>query len=382
MHIGIRNQLSAFVLVVSLTSLGVLAIVTWFNNQSLVTDLRRSRLSLISSLKADQIASDINLLESAVTNVASRAQILNAIKRYTGESTGGVRNTSYANWNTSLIDTSLVLSAQLALQHVTVYSADFKTVYLNVTSEGVLPASTPGFVEIFDATGNRVGYNSQLGHPGFPDELFPTTPPNGNLMLGPVRSLTNDSAHIASITSPIYNNTTAAVIDKSILGYVTVVCSVFNMENTLSDYGDLGRTYKYFLLGPMNSNMAGKDGGWPGNISWRYVLPPIISTEGEGKLGGFLSQIATTPGFKGSLIDTRNPANGARVAVGYAPVNYSLVDWLFIVQMDHGEVSEPITHLRNLLLATVFGTGAGVVIVTCILATYAGSYTILQIAPE
>ncbi|KAF3904207.1 hypothetical protein ABW21_db0202455 [Orbilia brochopaga] len=373
MHIGIRNQLSAFVLFVSLTSLGVLAIVTWFNNQSLVSELRRSRLSLIGSLKSEQIASDLNLLESAIVNLASRAQVLNAIKRYTGESTGGVRNLTYANWNTSLIDLSLVLSTQLALQHVTVYSADFKTIYLNVTSVGVLPSSTTGFIEILDATGNLVGYNSQLGHPGFPDELFPKSPPTGtdNLMIGPVVSLTNSSAHVASITAPIYNNTTAAVVDKSILGYVTVVCSVFSIENTLSDYPTLGQTYKYFLLGPANSNTAEKDSGWPGNVSWRYVLPPIISTTGEGKLGGFMPQIASTPGYKGSIIDTHNPTNGARVAIGFAPVNYSLVDWLLIVQMDHSEVNQPVTHLRNLLLATVFGTGAGVVILTCILATYA-----------
>ncbi|EPS40156.1 hypothetical protein H072_6042 [Dactylellina haptotyla CBS 200.50] len=372
MHIGIRNQLSAFVLLVSLTSLGVLAIVTWFNNQSLVTDLRRSRLSLISTLKSDQIASDLSLLETAVINVASRAQILNAIKRYTGESTGGVRNLTYANWNTSLIDLSLVLSTQLAIQHVTIYSADFQTVLLNVTSEGVLPPTTPGFVPINDATGNRVGFNSKLGHPGFPDELFLKTPPDGNLLLGPIRSLTNSSAHIVSLTSPIYNNTTAAVADKSILGYVTVICSVFSVENTLGDYRDLGQTYKYFLLGPTDGNIAAPDSGWPGNVSWRYVLPPIINPVGEGKLGGFWSQIGRTSGYAGSIIDTRNPANGDRVAVGFSPVDYySLVDWILVVQMDYGEVSEPITHLRNLLLATVFGTGAGVVIVTCILATYA-----------
>ncbi|KAK6504448.1 Histidine kinase [Arthrobotrys conoides] len=371
MHIGIRNQLSAFVLVVSLTSLGVLAIVTWFNNQSLVTDLRQSRLSLISSLKSDQIASDINILETAVTSIASRAQILNAIKRYTGE-IGGVRNTSYANWNTSLIDYSLVLSTQLALQHVTVYSSDFKTVYLNVTSETGLPSTTPGFGEIRDATGNLVGYNSQLGHPGFPDELFPTEPPpNRKLLLGPVKSLTNSSAHIASFTAPIYNNTTAAVVEKSILGYVTVVCSLFNVENTLSDYEDLGQTYRYLLLGPTNGNLAEKDSGWPGNVSWRYVLPPVIGLSGEGRLGGFLNDVARAPGYSGTVIDTRNPANGARVAVGFSPVDYALADWLFVVQMSHDEVNEPVVHLRNLLLATVFGTGAGVVIVTCILATYA-----------
>ncbi|KAF3902803.1 hypothetical protein AA313_de0205310 [Arthrobotrys entomopaga] len=372
MHIGIRNQLSAFVLLVSLTSLGVLAIVTWFNNQSLVTDLRRSRLALIANLKSEQIASDINLLQSAVTNVASRAQVLNAIKRYTGE-IGGVKNHTYENWNASLIDVSLVLSTQLALQHVTVFSSDFKTVYLNVTSQGVVSENTPGLVPIGDATGNTVGFNSILGHPGFPNELFPKSPPpdDGTLLLGPVRSLTNSSAQIASITTPIYNNTTAAVVDKSILGYVTVVCSLFSVENNLNDYADLGETYKYFLLGPANGNMEDESSGWPGNVSWRYVLPPIISTAGQGTLGGFWSKIGSTPGFMGSLIDTRNPANRDRVAIGFSPVDYSLVSWILVVQMDYSEVNQPISHLRNLLLATVFGTAAGVVIVTCVLATYA-----------
>ncbi|KAF3939982.1 hypothetical protein ABW19_dt0200910 [Dactylella cylindrospora] len=325
---------------------------------------------ITSSLKAEQIASDVNLLESTVTNVASRAQILNAIKRYTGE-IGGTRNTTYANWNTSLIDFSLVLSTQLALQHLTVFSSDFKEVYLNITSEGVLPANTQGFVEIQDATGNRVGFNSLDGHPGFPDELFPKSPPGRNLFIGPVRSLTNSSAHIASITVPIYNNTTSAVANKSILGYVTAIVSVFNIENTISDEEGLGETGKYLLIGPQDTNVADEESGWPGNVSWRYVLPPIISTEGEGNLGGWFPQISTTPGFKGSLIDTRNPANHARVAIGFAPVNYSITTWMLIIQQDHGEVSQPINHLRNLLLATVFGTAAGVVVVTCILATYA-----------
>ncbi|EWC43752.1 hypothetical protein DRE_07370 [Drechslerella stenobrocha 248] len=341
--LGLRDERpNAFVLVVSLTSLGVLAIVTWFNNQSLVTELRRSRLSLIGSLKSLTPSSDTR------------------------------RNLTYANWNTSLIDTSLVLSTQSALQHVTVYSADFATVYLNVTSDSALPPTTPGFIEIQDATGNHVGFNSQFGHTGFPDTLFPTEKPNGGrILLGPVRSLNNATTYLASVTVPIYNNTTAAVLDKSILGYVTVVCTVDNIEATLSDYPTLGETYKYLLLGPVQGNEVEKDSGWPGNVSWRYVLPPIISTEGEGRVGGFLSQIATAPDYRGSVIDTRNPANGARVAIGFAPVAYDLASWMLVVQMDYSEVSQPITHLRNLLLATVFGTGAGVVVVTCILATYA-----------
>lgn len=60
-----------------------------------------------------------------------------------------------------------------------------------------------------------------------------------------------------------------------------------------------------------------------------------------------------------SQLSTTNE-QGSSVAVGVARPQTTLVDWVLILELDHGEAFAPTTHLRNILLACVFGT-AGII---------------------
>jgi len=56
-----------------------------------------------------------------------------------------------------------------------------------------------------------------------------------------------------------------------------------------------------------------------------------------------------------SQLSTTNE-QGSSVAVGVARPQTTLVDWVLILELDHGEASAPTVQLRNILLACVFGT--------------------------
>lgn len=53
---------------------------------------------------------------------------------------------------------------------------------------------------------------------------------------------------------------------------------------------------------------------------------------------------------------TMTNEEGRKVAVGWARPQTSLVDWVVLVEQAHSEAWEPITRLRNILVACVFGT--------------------------
>jgi osomolarity two-component system sensor histidine kinase SLN1 len=74
-------------------------------------------------------------------------------------------------------------------------------------------------------------------------------------------------------------------------------------------------------------------------------------------------QVLTTPNPEinnaSSQLSTTNE-QGSSVAVGVARPQTTLVDWVLILEIDHGEAFAPTVRLRNILLACVFGT-AGLV---------------------
>ena len=69
----------------------------------------------------------------------------------------------------------------------------------------------------------------------------------------------------------------------------------------------------------------------------------------------------TAINYAGSALSTSNE-QGFNVAVGYARPKSAFVDWLLIVEQTHEEAFEPITSLRNILLACIFGTAGGIAI--------------------
>jgi osomolarity two-component system sensor histidine kinase SLN1 len=65
----------------------------------------------------------------------------------------------------------------------------------------------------------------------------------------------------------------------------------------------------------------------------------------------------------GSIVSTKNE-EGDNVAVGYGVVDSPMVDWVVIVEQTHNEVWSPIYHLRNVIIACVFGTMGAMLLLT------------------
>jgi len=266
---------------------------------------------LIARLKAEQVAGDLTLIDSAVIALSSRALLINALKRYYAG------NNTDANWATSLSDLGLILSTQQQFLALSVFDPNMNVTLLNITSQSANNTNTTGLVPIYDASNSTVGFNSLDGHPGFSDSLYTHTIPGDGLLLGPVPSMYNASAQVASITRPIFNNTTVARNDRTVLGYVSMLFTCDNLVKTLSNenltklYGTTGQL---LLYGPSSGNIANTTSGWPGKTPWRYVLP-ATTVGNEGKLGGFWDNIAADPDG-GSIISTSDPATSKHIAAG------------------------------------------------------------------
>lgn len=166
MRIGIREQLAAVCLLISLVPLAVLATAAWLTQQKFVVDLTRRSLSLTASLKASQISSGLVLIQSSCATIVTRILLQDALKSfYCG-------NLTSEEWTAATDDIAAALASggpSPALLQVTVFSRNQTGNpfgLLNVTGDNApiqLPGSFPNGSAIF------------LGDPdlGYPAELYP-----------------------------------------------------------------------------------------------------------------------------------------------------------------------------------------------------------------
>ena len=203
---------------------------------------------------------------------------------------------------------------------------------------------------------------------------------NTTIMLGPW--LLNETFGLISITVPIVNNTS----DQDILGWITVISNAKSILAVADLVEGLGTTGQILIVAPstpdqrLPENVRGTSPS-KANITAakhkevHFVLPPIqnssrstrhaLRTYGTSRptfqmqsyhavLDAYTSDTGS-PNNAGSLISTRNEQN-YDVSVGYGLAQSPMVDWALIVEQSHGEVYGPINHLRNVLVACVFGT--------------------------
>lgn len=105
MRIPIAVQLGLLVLVTALVGLAVLSIATWVNNYNFVVDVQSDGLELVAKIKARQIASNLQLLESTCKTIVTRLLIQGALGRfYNG-------NSSDSNWTSSVTDVQSALGS-------------------------------------------------------------------------------------------------------------------------------------------------------------------------------------------------------------------------------------------------------------------------------
>ena len=216
--------------------------------------------------------------------------------------------------------------------------------------------------------------------------------PNATILLGPW--FLNETFGLISITVPIINNTS---MDDT-LGWLTMVANVRSVLQTAQSSQGLGDTGQILIVGPDtldqklppaildgNSSKAVRNKAKEQNV--KFVINPMQnssrSTRHKNRSFGtgdppfqmqnypaVLDAYTTETGSGGnSLISTHNEDN-THVSVGYARSLSQMVDWALLVEQSHGEVIAPINHLRNVLLACVFGTAGGILLLLFPLAHF------------
>ena len=376
---------------------------------------RLSSLSLTASLYSEQLLSNLVLIESSVQAISTRVLIQNALQRY-----NDVGNDTASNWVRAQSDLTTALAGGGASQYLfqaRVFSKNGTGInsqygLINATGTGV-----DGEVTLpFDYNNGSSVYLGDDGE-GYPTTLYPNFTytstvvnstfntsnaffggnplyPNSTLLLGPWQL--NESFALISITVPIINNTSA--ID--ILGWLTVVANaqlLINVENSLEGLGDTG---VILIIGPNTV-----DNKFPAGIKYnshmqlsrpsvddqevRFVLPPVQnanrSTRHSASAFGQPDvpfQLKDYPAAEnaitinnhalnnaGSLVDSTNE-EGDSVAVGFSYPQNGLVDWVVLVEQENSEILLPTVHLRNVLLACVFGTTGGIMLLLIPIAHY------------
>ncbi|KAK3168447.1 hypothetical protein OEA41_004895 [Lepraria neglecta] len=400
MRIGIREQLGLLVLLTTLVALAVVAVATWVNNYNFVIGIRTSGLTLTASLYANQLNSNLRLLQSSVVAISTRIALQSALQRY------NQGNDTNANWVRATTDMQSALSGGLSadmLLEAQVVSKNGTGVMgpyslLNVTSPDIMgKIPLPSDLNAND-TPVYLGDNGT----GYPVELYPNltftstvinstfnmshafwngTPlyPNSTILIGPW--LINQTFGLLSLTVPVNND--SSILDT--LGWITIVCSaqsIFALENSLEG---LGTTGQILIVAPNTPDQKLPSSTLnPGNIEANrtaakkldvhFVIPPLQnasrSTRHPARAYGMpnipftmqsypavleaFTKRTGAPNNAGSYISTHNEEN-IQVSTGYALPMSPMVNWALIVEQSHGEVIAPIDHLRNVLLACVFG---------------------------
>ena len=392
--------------------------ITYPNPSSNVDNAHRlSSLSLTASLYSEQLLSNLVLLESSVQAMSTRVIVQNALQRYNDRG-----NATAANWANAILDLQTALTGGGASQYLfqaRVFSKNgtgMNSQYglVNVTGGGVngddiaLPFHYSNGSQVYLGDNGR-GYPPCL----YPNLTYTSTVvnstfnlstafyegtslyPNSSLLLGPWQL--NETFALMSFTVPIINNT--STID--VLGWLTVVANarlLFDVENALEGLGSTGMILivgpanptNLFPAGVMYDDPSAHNGSLTDQQKLQFVLPPLQNTTRSSKRHfasaygqkdtSFLLQnfpavhdAVTTNNHAlnnaGSILSSTNE-EGDSVSVGFAVPNTNLVDWVVVVEQEYDEVIQPINHLRNVLIACVFGTTGAILLFLIPVAHY------------
>ena len=207
---------------------------------------------------------------------------------------------------------------------------------------------------------------------------------NTSILLGPF--LLNETFGLLSITVPIINNTSP----DDTLGWFTAVATARAFLQMNRSTRGLGNSGQLLIVAPdtpdqrLPATMETTEDGSSrrdevSSLSVKYVVPPIQNAS-RGERHQRRPSASINPTFNirdypailncytrtktadgGNIMSTHNE-EGRKVSVGYARASSALVDWALLVEQAHGEVFAPINHLRNVLLACVFGTAGGMLL--------------------
>lgn len=410
MRIPIREQLALLILLSALIGLAVISVATWVTNHAFVLDVRSTRLSLTASLKAAQLASNLDIMQTSVGFISSRVLVQSALQRY-----GQQSNNTDANWVRARSDMgsalngggsigqALLIQSKVFPKNATglngpysvlnttssiwnhtlelpLRNEDGSPVYLGEDGLGYPPALYPNL------TYSSGRYNDTFNDARAQADGTLLTYDSPPLFLGPWP--VNDSFSLVSLTVPIVNNTSAA----DVLGWLTVVMDARLVTQVIRSTEGLGNTGQTMIVGPadgsnrISAETFGANSSGPQLV--KYVLPPTSNNtnrhsenRGNGPEVPFnassypaitraLDQDPDQDDLSNSLISTHNE-HGDAVSVGYAIPRVDMVDWVVLVEQAKSEVWEPIDHLRDILIACIFATAGFLAILAWPLAHFA-----------
>jgi osomolarity two-component system sensor histidine kinase SLN1 len=374
-----------------------------------VSPRRQANLALVASLYASQLHSNLFLLNTAVEASSTRVLIQSALQRYNDG------NSTDANWYRATQDLQIglggsgllssLLQARIVSKNGTGTLGPYGLVNVSATDDAPipLPETYPNGTQVHlgDSDMDGLGYPSNL----YPNLTFTSTVFNGTfnistayfngktlyenttIFIGPW--LLNETFGLASITVPINNNTSAS----DTLGWLTVITSCQTLFSVAASVEGLGKTGQVLILGPdtpdnrllglaeYDNNNDSINIATVENEPVVFVLPPVRNLSRSNRQSSHTYGSSNTPfamrdypavldaytdnngvdRSAGSLISSKNE-EGKTVSVGYALPMSAMVDWAIVVEQSHAEVTEPITKLRKILLACVFGTTGGLLI--------------------
>jgi osomolarity two-component system sensor histidine kinase SLN1 len=351
-----------------------------------VSDLRSSRLEVIAALKSKELTQTLLVFATTARSLAARISIANALAIPESHSD------FTKNWTAAAKPFSALLSTYPDVLYVSVQNKTLNRCYLNLTTlegQDILGAQYNTSEHILDSINEVAAYNALDGAPEQFTTLIPAEDRRGisvsdingdGVFLGPKvvnRTGDNSPVYVASLTVPVYNNTTAVPSARNTLGYMTVVFNIHSMLDVTGNTQGLGGTGQVMLLGPENrlnrwDNSTGNFAIDSKNDYYQYLLPPPLNP------GMFLvkQRISQYPlvakawreakargDYSGVDIDTKD-AFGVKSSVGYATVTFDATNssFLLLVEQSHSEAFEPMFKLRRIVVGCVFGT-VGLVLV-------------------
>ncbi|RYO99228.1 hypothetical protein DL764_006887 [Monosporascus ibericus] len=414
MRIRIREQLAALVLIAVLLALAVISIPVWMYVNGFVVGVKTGGLSLTASLKAAQVSSELEIVQTACRSISTRLLLQEAFKTfYEG-------NETRANWEKAAEDlrsalnagpegTSNILQARLysrnetgahpqGLVQVTGTNLPriilpYKTpngsdIALNDTDLGYPPELYPNITYVDSQTEDpfNPGHNGVIARP-YPDIRIASS--TNGLILGPL--VINETYALISYTLPIRQNNERSIV----LGFMTVVAEATSIVKIMSSEEGLGETGSVLLIGPATGWNRFSRFNFPANsthdaaanfsdVDVKFVLPPkprpgqpdrhARHSFASGKYQEPFKVKTYDAAFKAFTVRNREVNNassmlsttneeGVHVAVGYARPQTILVNWTLIVEQDRAEAYVPINTLRNILLGCVFSTVGLIVVV-------------------
>ncbi|PNP56865.1 hypothetical protein THARTR1_03100 [Trichoderma harzianum] len=414
MRVAIREQLAALVLFAVLLSLAVISIPTWIFVHNFVVDVESDGLALTATLKASEIASELELGQTICQTIASRILLQQAFRDFYNKNSSHPFASARADLESAMgVKGGIngVLQARLYSRNTT--GGDHQGL-LSVTGAGVGNATENIVLPYLAPDGSRVNLSdTEYGYPlslypnitytslGYPNPYIPSTPafgayafPNvnlstgGGLVLGPM--VINETFALISLTIPVRSY----AISGFILGYMTLVLAAGSLSDIQSSPEGLGSTGIVLLVGPANPSNRFNVSQPPSNDTYtptqpsfkntpvRFVIPPAPRTgqpdrhsRRNYKDGNYyarpfplyqfpsLTKVYTrklSP-LDNSTVDlSTTNEQGVPVAVGVARPATTLVNWAVVVEKAKSEAYEPIDKLRDILLGCVFGT-AGLV---------------------